>query len=73
MNGDVVGQSFSEFEPVSLTARSEILIERQIVFVKFLNLARFDIGDNHVNVFDAGFDKFLDRIINQRTVADGEH
>ena len=43
MNCDIVGESFGELEAVFFAAVDKVLIKREIVFVEFLDLARFDV------------------------------
>lgn len=63
MNSDVVGKSFGELQAVFFAAFFEVLIEGEVIFVELLDLARLDIGDDHVDIFNANFDQLLDRIV----------
>ncbi len=43
MNCDIVGESLGELEAVFFAAVNKILVKCEIVFVEFLDLARFDV------------------------------
>lgn len=38
-----------------------------------MDLARFDIANDHVDIFDASLDEVLDGVIYERAIADWEH
>ena len=57
-------------EDAMFAAIDEVLIEGQVVFIKFADLAGFDVTDDEINVFDTGFDEFLNGVVNEWAIAD---
>lgn len=64
MDSDVVGESLGELEAVFLAAIEEVLVKGEVVLIELLDLARLDVADDHVDVFDASFNQILNGIIN---------
>lgn len=73
MDSDVIGEGLGELEAVFFATVEEVLVEGEVVFVEFLNLAWLDVANDHVNILDSSFDKVLDGIVDQGAVPDREH